>query len=101
MVNSSLPLHLWTEAILMMVYLKNKSPSLAIQDGKSTPEEAFTQQGQPRVDHLQIFGSMALVFDEDLGSKLQSKAQKGYLVGYEGKNQYRIYDPTRRQVFVC
>ena len=100
MVDSGLPLHLWTEAISTMVYLKNKSPSSAIQDGKVTPEEAFTQQGQPRVDHLRIFGSMAPVFDEDPGSKLQSKAWKGYLVGYEGKNQYRIYDPTRRQVFV-
>lgn len=37
---------------------------------------------------------MALVFDENPGSKLQPMAWKGYLVGYEGKNQYRIYDPT-------
>lgn len=43
---------------------------------------------------------MALVFDENPGSKLQSKAWKGYLVGYEGKSQYCIYDSTRRQVFV-
>lgn len=43
---------------------------------------------------------MALVFDKDPGSRLQSKAWKGYLVGYEGKNQFRIYDPACRQVFV-
>ena len=70
MVDSGLPLHLWTEALSTMVYLKNKSPSSAIQDGKVTPEEAFTQQGQPRVDHLRIFCSMALVFDENSRFKL-------------------------------
>ena len=101
MVDSGLPLHLWTEAISTMVYLKNKSLFSAIQDRKVTPKEAFTQQGQPRVDPLRIFGSMALVINENLGFKLQSKAWKGYLVGYEGKNQYCIYDPTCRQVFVC
>ncbi len=100
MVDSGLPLHLWTEAISTMVYLKNKSPSSAIQDGKVTLEEAFTQESQPSVDHLRIFSFMALVFDEDPGSKLQSKAWKEYLVGYERKNQYRIYEPTCRQVFV-
>ncbi len=100
MVDSSLPLHLWTEAISTMVYLKNKSPFSAIQDGKVTPEEAFTQHCKPRVDHLRIFGSMAFVFEEDPGSKLQSKAWKGYLVGYEERNQYHIYDLTRHQVFV-
>lgn len=43
---------------------------------------------------------MAHIFDEDPITKLHSKAWKGYFVGYEGKNQYRIYDPARRQVFV-
>ncbi len=86
MVDSDLPLHMWTEAISTMVYLKNKSLSSAIQDGKVTPEQAFTQQGQLHVDHLRIFGSMTLVFDENPPSKHQSKAWKGYLVGYERKN---------------
>ena len=74
MVDSGLPLHLWTEAISTMVYVKNKSPSSAIQKGKITPEEAFLQEGPPRVDHLRIFGCMALVFDEDPMTKLHSRA---------------------------
>ena len=57
-----------------MVYVKNKSTSLAIQKIKITPEEAFLQQGPPRVDHLRIFGCMALVFDGDPMSKPHSKA---------------------------
>lgn len=41
MIDSSLLLHLWTEGILIIVYLKNKSLFLAIQDRKVIPKEAF------------------------------------------------------------
>lgn len=40
-VNSSLSLYLGTKAILTIVYVKNKSPSSAIQKEKITPKEAF------------------------------------------------------------
>ena len=43
MVDSGLPFHLWTEVISTMVYVKNKSPFLAIQKGKVTPKEVFLQ----------------------------------------------------------
>lgn len=100
-VDFGLFLHLWTETISTIAYVKNKSPFLAIQKGKVTSEETFLQQSFPRVNHLTIFGYIAFIFDEDPMSKLYSKVWKGYLVEYEEKNQYRIYDLVWRQVFVC
>lgn len=69
-----------------MVYVKNKSSPSAIQKDKITLEKAFLQQGFPYVNHIRIFGCIALVFDEDPMSKLHSKVWKHYFIGYKEQN---------------
>ena len=101
MVDSNLPLKLWAESINTMVYIKNRSPTSAVHECTITPVQDFHRGESPRVDHIRIFGSEAHVFEEsDTRPGMRSKAWTGYLVGYGGRNQYRIYDPTRHAVFI-
>ena len=74
---------------------------MALYKGIITPIQDFHQGNPPRVDHIRIFGLEAYVFDESAKRPdLTSKAWMGYLVGYDGQNQYCIYDPARHFVFV-
>lgn len=101
MLDANLPLKLWAESINTMVYIKNRSPTSALYEGTITPIQDFHRGNPPRVDHIRIFGSEAYVFDESATRPgLTSKSWTGYLVGYDGRNQYRIYDPSRHSVFV-
>ncbi len=84
-----------------MVYIKNRSPASAIYKSTMTPIQDFHLGDPPNVDHIRIFGSEIYVFNEsDSQPGLTSKAWAGYLVGYDARNQYRIYDPARNAVFV-
>ena len=51
---------------------------------------------------LHVFGCDAYVYDEKakFKEKMAPRAWIGKLVGYEGTNQYRIYDPVRRAVHI-
>ena len=63
--------------------------------------QAWNHSAQPRIDHLRIFGSTTYVLNESKPNpRLTTKAWTGYLVGYKGRNQYRIYNPICHAVFV-
>ena len=101
MLDANLPLKLWAESINTMVYIKNRSPTSVLYEGTIRPIQDFHRENPPRVDHIRIFGSETYVFDESpTRPGVTSKAWMGYLVGYDGRNQYRIYDPARHSVFV-
>lgn len=101
MIDSNLPLKLSAESINTMVYIKNRPPISAVHEGTITPIQDFHRGDLPRVDHIRIFGSEAHVLEESSNCPgLTSKAWTGYLVGYGGRNQYRIYDPSRHSVFI-
>lgn len=94
-------LKLWAESISTMVYLRTRSPSSAIQDKAATPFQAWHKSDPPAIGHIRIFGCTAYVFDEvKPKTKLASKSWTGYLVGYEGHHQYRIYDPAWQAVYI-
>ena len=100
-VDSRLPLKLWAESISTMVYLRIRSPSSAIPDQTITPFQAWHKGNPPAVGHIRIFGCTTYVFDETKPKpKLASKTWTGFLVGYEGHNQYCVYDPVRQAVYV-
>ena len=100
-VDSGLLLKLWAESISTMVYLRIRSPSSAVQDKTITPFQAWHKGDPPAIDHIRIFGCIAYVFDETKPKpKLASKTWTGYLVGYKGHHQYRIYDPSRQAVYI-
>jgi len=66
----------WGEAVATTVYLKNRSPTRAL-DGM-TPEEAWTAENR---------------------SKLEPKAIACTFVGYDGNSKaYRLYDPVKRKI---
>ena len=51
--DAKLPQKFWAEALSTAVYLRNRSPTKAVND--MTPYEAWTGE-KPRVDHLRVFG---------------------------------------------
>ena len=93
LVDAKLPHEFWAEALSTAVYLRNRSPTKAV-DGM-TPFEAWMKK-KPTVSHLRVFGCKAYAHvPKDERGKLDSKAKKCILVGYgEDTKGYRLYDPT-------
>ena len=56
--DAQLPKKFWAEALSTAVYLRNRSPTIAVQ-GK-TPFEAWAKE-KPDVDHLRAFGCLCYV----------------------------------------
>ena len=98
LVDARLPHRFWAEALSTAVYLRNRSPTTAVE-GK-TPFEAWTGQ-KPNVGHLRVFGcaAHAHVAKNEL-QKLDAKSRKCVLLGYGNERKgYRLYDPRRERVF--
>jgi hypothetical protein len=78
--DAKLPHKFWAETLSTAVYLRNRSPSVAVK-GK-TPFEALTGQ-KPNVKHLRVFGCEAYAHvPKDERKKLDSKARKCVFLGY-------------------
>ena len=94
---SKLPLKFWAEAVNTMVYLRNRSPTTALNG--STPFE-FWYQKKPDVSNLRVFGSICYVHIPDvLRKKLDPKSYKAVFLGYpEGTKGYKVYD-VEKQAF--
>lgn len=94
--DSRLPKEFWAEAVSTAAYLVNRSPTRSLQ---TTPEEAWTGK-KPDLQHLRIFGSLALVHvPKQRRKKFDAKSQKAVFVGYaDGTKGYRVYDPVKRSV---
>ena len=95
--DSKLPHQFWAEALLTYVYLKNRSPTKAL-DG-ITPYEAWSGI-KPDVSILCIFGCSAYPHVPKIErKKLDIKTRKCVLLGY-GTNQkgYRLYDVKRKKI---
>ena len=77
---SILPQKLWAEAMSTAVYLRNQSPTKAVEG--MTPHEAF-HGNKPNVKHLRVFGCIAFVhIAKDERKKLDIVARRFVLVGY-------------------
>src|SRR5256714_1885184 len=88
---------LWMELAQSVVYLKNRSPTKAVE---TTPYEAW-HGVKPNLSHLRILGSTAQIHvPSEKRIKLDMNSHKGILVGYGGTNQYRIWDFAREDVVV-
>ena len=95
--DSKLPHRFWAEALSTMVYLRNLSPTKAL-DGV-TPHEAWSNS-KPSVSHLRIFGCIVYAHvPKPDRRKLDTKTRKCILLGY-GSDQkgYRLYDLERLRV---
>ena len=92
---AKLPLKFWAEAVNTMVYLRNRSPTTALNG--STPFE-FWYQKKPDVSNLRVFGSICYVHIPDvLRKKLDPKSYKAVFLGYpEGTKGYKVYDVEKK-----
>ena len=100
LLGSGMPLSLWGHAIDTAVRLSNLQPSRTLD--YTTPYECRYNE-KPDFSHLREWGCAAYVYDHAPGKKkLEAKAWEGRLVGYEGTNQYLIWNGktayTRRDV---
>ena len=89
---------LWSEAIGTAAYLRNRIPCRGKTD--ATPYELWFGR-KPDVSHLKVFGAPAFVRIPDVfRKKLDPKAKKGFLVGYDSLTDhiFRTYDPVKGKV---
>ena len=90
-IHANLPVHLWPEAMAAAVYITNRLPTKALNN--QTPYEAWHNE-KPDLSNLRVYGCDAYVVDYHAKSKgkMAPRSWTGTLVGYEAKNQWRIYD---------
>ena len=86
-----LPKSFWVEALATATYLRNRSPTKAVE-GK-TPYEAF-HGVKPKVGHLRVFGCTAYShIPKHERLKLDDKARKCIFLGYSmNRKGYRLYN---------
>ena len=88
--DQDIPMHLWAEAEITMVYVHNRISHSAL--GFKTPEEMFTGK-KPEVSHLKIFSCQVYVhIPKEKRTKLDPSRKKGIFVEYcEVSKAFRIY----------
>jgi hypothetical protein len=88
--DQDLPMCLWAEATMAVVYVQNRLPHSAL--GLKTPEEMFTGK-KPEVSHLKIFGCPVFIhIPKEKRNKMDPSGKKGIFVGYcEVSKAFRIY----------
>lgn len=79
-----------------MTYLKNRSPTTSLD--KKTSFEAWYEK-KPDLGNLHIFECLAYHHKEGARRKLDEKSIKCRFLGYEGTNQYHLWDGNRVLVF--
>ena len=97
LIDAGLPASLWPEAFAAACYIANRMPTKALKD--STPYELWHNE-KPNLSNLRAYGCDAYVVDYKAKEKgkMAPRSWLGSLVGYEGKNQWRIWNG--RTVFI-
>lgn len=102
--DAGLSLFLWGDIFYTSIYLKNPSPSARLKRRGifKTPYEVGYKK-KPNLGHLRIIGCDAwhhVPKETPSFKKLDQKAVKCRLLGYEGTYQYRLWNPTFRRVIL-
>ena len=79
---SRLPKTLWGEALLHVVWVKNRSATRAL-DGKTPYEMLYGKK--PHLGDLLVWGAKCWILDHT-GSKLDNHAKEGHWVGYDSES---------------
>jgi transposase InsO family protein len=89
---------IWAELVTSAIYILNRTGKSS-KDGVS-PYELWMGK-KPRIKHLRIIGSSCYVhIPAERRKKMDKKAVKGFLVGYDGDERYRIYIPNDHKVIL-
>ena len=96
--DSGLPASMWCEVASMVLYLKDFVPSARRPD--ITPFEDW-RSFQPDISHLRPFGCVAYakIPVEIDGGKLSPHSIKCILIGYFGRDAYRVLDKSTGKVY--
>jgi hypothetical protein len=95
----SMPSWFWGEAVLMTVFILNRSPTQSVKG--RTPYEVWHGK-KPSVDYFRTFGCVAYVKqgNKHLG-KLEDRSTMMVFIWYEpGFKVWRFYNPVTRRVHV-
>jgi transposase InsO family protein len=89
---------IWAELVTSAIYILNRTGKSS-KDGVS-PYELWMGK-KLRIKHLRIIGSSCYVhIPAERRRKMDKKAVKGFLVGYDGDERYRIYVPNDHKVIL-
>lgn len=89
---------IWAELVTSAIYILNRTGKSS-KEGVS-PYELWTGK-KPRIKHMRIVGSSCYVhIPAEKRKKMDKKAVKGVLVGYDGDERYRIYIPSDHKVIL-
>ena len=96
LIESQLPLSLWTEAVEYAVYAKNRSPTSILKS--KMPYEAFWNV-KPDISNLHIFGSQCYVHNDFPNRrKLDAHAFPAVFIGYSALSKaWRYHLPSQRK----
>jgi uncharacterized membrane protein YvbJ len=95
--DKDLPMYLWAEAAMTVVYVHNKSPHRVLEN--KTMKEMFSED-KPEVNHLRIFGSPVYVHvPKDKKTKLDPSRKKCIFVEYSDTSKtYIVYILGHRNI---
>ena len=95
--SSGAPLELWSEALHTACYIRNRLPSRSLNG--ISPHEAWTAL-KPTVSHICKFGSLVYchIPKKSERKKLDDKALRTYLVGYQSNSIYCVYHPETKSI---
>lgn len=94
---AGLPVKFWAEATNTAIYLKNRSPTIAVRN--KTPEEVWTGR-KTDLSHLKVFGCKVYMHIPDQKrTKWDPKSKELIFVGYcEESKGYRLIDPSNGEL---
>jgi len=94
-----LPKTLWDEAVKTAAHLRNMT--CTSKNSSQTPYEMWFNK-RPDLSKLEIFGSDCYENVPKIKRrKWDKRAEKRIFVGYQGNNNFRIYDPIKRKMGVA
>jgi hypothetical protein len=98
-IHAGLPKTLANELVCTAARLLNITPTRSIN--WRTPQEMVTGV-RPDLSRLHVIGSLGFVLNEHLprGDKLEDRTFKGFLLGYDASNIYRVWLPVTNRV-IC
>lgn len=92
------PEEIWAELINTAVYILNRTGKSS-EEGL-TPYELWLGR-KPRINHLKIIGSTCYIhIPKEKRRKMDKKALKGFLVGYDGDERYRIWISEEHKIML-
>lgn len=100
--SKNLPEKLWGEAANAVVHVLNRT--INKNTACKTPYELYFGV-KPNLSHIKVFGCLALVKAQEkkrsgYQKKLEPRASKGILVGYERAFTYRIFEPKSHKIVI-